>query len=246
MVLSCAAGLQPIMSCLLVTLTPFGNSGCIDLQLLTNLLGVDMFARTGLAANDTALIGAAGLKGAPALTYLNSTPALSNITLTREQQYLMFLDIYHQHAVRTSPLTARSRSASDLYARFILQPNGTSWSNLDTSVQDILVDLQYRGDFTRLSAGNSRADTAAVTARFRDAINQNNPAALCRVFLESFTTGPYVGQNVWRTERNNNNTPGNSADDYGGWGVPDVRHVQRIESLGGTYDWRNNVGTCPP
>lgn len=192
--------------------------------------------RADLAANDiTALMGAVGLRGNSALTYLNNTPALSNITLTREQQYLMFLDIYHQHALRSSPLTARSRSASDLYARFILQPNGTSWANLDTSIQDILVDLQYRGDFTRLSAGNSRADTAAVTGRFRDAINQNNPAALCRVFLENFTTGPYVGENVWRVQRGD-----------GGWGVPGDRHMQRIDSLGGTYDWRNNVGTCPP
>lgn len=159
--------------------------------------------RSGMSSNDIALLaGAAGKKGSDAAVYMQANPALAQIQLTREQQYLLYLQTYEEQA----------DEAERLYNSFIKTAGGKNWDDLEPLIRDTLVDLKYRGDFHDLSAGNSAAHPQ-LAADFRSAVNQNSLGGLCRVF-DAYDAD-------WRLDKSQG----------GVWDVPDVRHNERKTTL---------------
>ena len=171
----------------------------------------NILLRTGFpAGNDfNLLVGAAGLRGTAAANYNNANgQALRAIELTREQQYLLFQQTYiEEHA-----------EARRLYVNHIQGGGGPNWENLDIAIRDVLVDMKFRGDFRYVSAGNPR-NHPQLSADFRNAVTQNDPAALCSVFADN--------QARWQQLHIAN-------DNTSGWGVPEGRFLARGVELGGT------------
>lgn len=134
--------------------------------------------------------------------------ALRAIELTREQQYLLFQQTYiEEHA-----------EARRLYVNHIQGGGGPNWKNLDIAIRDVLVDMKFRGDFRYVSARNPR-NHHQLSADFRNAVTQNDPAALCSVFADN--------QERWQQLHIAN-------DNTSGWGVPEGRFLARGVELGGT------------
>ncbi|WP_392892686.1 hypothetical protein ACF6ZU_12145 [Pseudomonas migulae] len=92
------------------------------------------------------LLGAKGLSGSAARNYLQSaSPEIRKIFITRKQQHQLFVPIYEfmkSEVVRISDKT----DAINLYGRL-------NWDSTNPRIQDMAIDLIYRGDYT----GDSRA-----------------------------------------------------------------------------------------
>jgi hypothetical protein len=92
------------------------------------------------------LLGAKGLSGNAARNYLQSAnPEIKKIFITRKQQYQLFVPIYEfmkSEVIRISDKT----DAINLYGRL-------NWDSTNPKIQDMAIDLIYRGDYT----GDSRA-----------------------------------------------------------------------------------------
>lgn len=87
------------------------------------------------------LIGAKGLSGQAAKNYLDSASAeIKKIKITRKQQYKLFIPVYNHmksEVIRISNKTFEKANYGIL-----------TWENVRPKVQDIVVDLIYRGDYT--------------------------------------------------------------------------------------------------
>jgi len=87
------------------------------------------------------LIGAKGLKGNNAKTYLNNAnQQIKQATITRKQQYELFLPVYDfmkGEVIRISDTPANVEKYGRLH-----------WDTIDGRIQDIAIDLIYRGDYT--------------------------------------------------------------------------------------------------
>lgn len=89
----------------------------------------------------TWLIGAKGLKGNTARNYLRgATEEIRRSVINRKQQYELFLPIYEfmkNEVIRISGSSANTEEYGSL-----------SWDTTNNKIQDIAVDLIYRGDYT--------------------------------------------------------------------------------------------------
>lgn len=90
------------------------------------------------------LIGAKGLKGQAAKSYLDSAgEEIKAAMITRKQQYDLFVLIYEfmkREVIRISD----SDSNVEAYGRL-------DWDATDSRIKDVAVDLIYRGDYTQSS-----------------------------------------------------------------------------------------------
>jgi hypothetical protein len=86
------------------------------------------------------LSGAKGLKGGAAKNYISDAPAdIRKKKITRKQQYELFLPVYEhmkKEVIRISNINTVRGSYGTL-----------NWSAVDGKIQDILIDLIYRGDY---------------------------------------------------------------------------------------------------
>ncbi|ARU90463.1 hypothetical protein [Pseudomonas sp. M30-35] len=93
------------------------------------------------------LLASKGLSGNNAKNYLSSAPdEVKKQTISRKQQYLLFIPVYEfmkSEVVRISSSPANISKYGTL-----------TWSNLESKIQDIAVDLIYRGDYTPSSRQN--------------------------------------------------------------------------------------------
>ncbi len=86
------------------------------------------------------LIGAKGLQGAVAKTYLDNAPMLiKKHKITRRQQYDLFLPVYD---FMKSEVIRISDRQSNRAAYGLL-----NWNAVNRRIQDIVIDLIYRGDY---------------------------------------------------------------------------------------------------
>lgn len=87
------------------------------------------------------LIGAKGLQGQPARNYLNSANQnIKKLRITRKQHHLLFISAYEfmkSEVIRISNTPVNTMEYSPL-----------NWEAIDSKIQDITVDLIYRGDYT--------------------------------------------------------------------------------------------------
>jgi hypothetical protein len=87
------------------------------------------------------LIGAGGLRGEAAKRYLeNASPAIRQTKITRRQQHDLFLPIYDLKRGEVIRISAKQENI-DLYGALV-------WSDLGHRIQDMVVDLIYRGDYS--------------------------------------------------------------------------------------------------
>jgi hypothetical protein len=92
------------------------------------------------------LLGAKGLSGNAARNYLQSaSPEIRKIFITRKQQYQLFVPIYEFMKSEVIRISDKS-DAINLYGRL-------NWDSTNPKIQDMAIDLIYRGDYT----GDSRA-----------------------------------------------------------------------------------------
>jgi hypothetical protein len=114
--------------------------------------GYDLGQRGSTLANDLAevgitgefyewLIGAGGLRGDAARKYLeNASQEIRQTKITRRQQYDLFLPIYDYMKNEVIRISAISENV-EYYG-------GLVWDRLDPRIQDMVIDLIYRGDYT--------------------------------------------------------------------------------------------------
>ncbi|QLC73181.1 hypothetical protein LPB260_20745 [Pseudomonas sp. LPB0260] len=87
------------------------------------------------------LIGAKGLKGQAAKTYLDgASDEIKKFQITRKQQYKLFIPVYE---FMKSEVIRISGSPSNIESYGYL-----NWNDINSKIQDIAVDLIYRGDYT--------------------------------------------------------------------------------------------------
>ena len=87
------------------------------------------------------LLGAKGLRGESAKAYLERAPEnIKKQAITREQQYKLFLLVYdfmRKEVIRISGSSFNVNNYGIL-----------NWEAVDSKIQDVVVDLIYRGDYT--------------------------------------------------------------------------------------------------
>ena len=90
------------------------------------------------------LIGAKGLKGQAASDYLTSASVeIKKIFITRKQQYDLFVSVYKFMKKRVIEISGKDDT---------IQAYGAlNWESIDSKIQDMVVDLIYRGDYTTSS-----------------------------------------------------------------------------------------------
>lgn len=92
------------------------------------------------------LLGAKGLSGTEARNYLNTaSQEIRKTFITRKQQYQLFVPVYEFMKSEVIRISDKDDAVA-LYGRL-------NWDSLDPKIQDLAVDLIYRGDYT----GNSRS-----------------------------------------------------------------------------------------
>jgi hypothetical protein len=92
------------------------------------------------------LIGAKGLSGVAARNYLNSaSPEIRKIFITRKQQYQLFTTVYEFMKSEVIRISGKN-TVTALYGHL-------NWDATDPKIQDMAIDLIYRGDYT----GDARA-----------------------------------------------------------------------------------------
>lgn len=86
------------------------------------------------------LVGAKGLHGQAAKTYLdNATQEVRKQVITRKQQYLLFISVYE---FMKKDIFRISGTISNVEKYGALQ-----WEAVNQKIQDVIVDLRYRGDY---------------------------------------------------------------------------------------------------
>lgn len=90
----------------------------------------------------------------------------SKITLTRKQQYYLFLAIYDYYEDKAKRLSTKPDVCRDY-----LNDNKIDWDALPQKVKDVLVDLTYRGDYTGTKDKRGNTRKVIVPAVYRDQIN---------------------------------------------------------------------------
>ncbi|WP_248802772.1 pesticin C-terminus-like muramidase [Pseudomonas sp. MWU13-2100] len=86
------------------------------------------------------LVGAKGKQGQAAKTYLDSaTKEIRQHTITRKQQYLLFANTYE---FMRADILRVSGTISNQEKYGALQ-----WDSINKKIQDIIIDLRYRGDY---------------------------------------------------------------------------------------------------
>lgn len=94
----------------------------------------------------TWLLGSKGLSGSAARDYLNNaSQEIRNTVITRKQQYQLFVPVYEFMKSEVVRISGKDDAVA-LYGRL-------NWESLDSKIQDLAVDLIYRGDYT----GSSRS-----------------------------------------------------------------------------------------
>ncbi|SER24734.1 RHS repeat-associated core domain-containing protein, partial [Solimonas aquatica] len=91
-------------------------------------------------ANIDLLAGAIGKQGNAAAPYFENNVEPAGIELTREQQYLLFLQSYKD----------TYNDAKRAYDNNFPKDVGTTWDQLDPAIRDVIVDMRFRGDFKNL------------------------------------------------------------------------------------------------
>ncbi len=87
------------------------------------------------------LIGAKGLQGQAAKLYLNSaSEEIKSTKITRRQQYKLFVSVYD---FMSSEVERISEAPANVEEYGVL-----NWEGIDSKIQDIAVDLIFRGDYT--------------------------------------------------------------------------------------------------
>jgi hypothetical protein len=90
------------------------------------------------------LIGASGLTGQAARDHLNAASSdIRKHTISRKQQHDLFIPTYSYMRTRIIEISNSQANIQD-YGRL-------TWGNLNIKLQDIAVDLIYRGDYTSAS-----------------------------------------------------------------------------------------------
>lgn len=90
------------------------------------------------------LIGAKGLQGVAAKNYLASASSeIKSIFITRKQQYELFVPVYQFMKRRVIEVSSKNDTVEAYGA--------LTWETIDTKIQDMVVDLIYRGDYTTYS-----------------------------------------------------------------------------------------------
>ncbi|MGX0893187.1 hypothetical protein AB7M22_005195 [Pseudomonas sp. ADAK2 TE3594] len=115
------------------------------------------------------LIGSKGLSGTAARDYLNNaSPEIRKIFITRKQQYKLFTSVYDDMKNKVITISGQAFNIGEYGA--------LNWDAIDPKIQDMIVDLRYRGDYTPTSrilvqrpfVQNNRAELKSVMS------NQNN------------------------------------------------------------------------
>jgi hypothetical protein len=93
---------------------------------------------SGFSAGDVSwAVGAAGLKGRAAHTYLSHSPGP---TISLQQQRDLFMQQYDYMERDVLRISQNSRTVA-LYGK-------VDWNALDPQIKELVVDLRFRGDFT--------------------------------------------------------------------------------------------------
>lgn len=92
----------------------------------------------------------------------------SKITLTRKQQYYLFLAIYDYYEDKAKRLSTKPDVCRDY-----LNDNKIDWDALPQKVKDVLVDLTYRGDYTGTEDKRGNTRKVIVPAVYRDQFEEN-------------------------------------------------------------------------
>jgi hypothetical protein len=85
------------------------------------------------------LAGCSGFRGQRAKDYI-AEHNLGELSITPEQQYHLFLDIYEELAGDVLRICTKA----DVVAKY----GATDWEELDPLLRDMAIDLRYRGDYT--------------------------------------------------------------------------------------------------
>lgn len=90
------------------------------------------------------LIGAKGLKGQAAKNYLDSASAeIRKTKITRKQQHDLFIKIYELMKNEVIRISEKQKNIDEF--------GELNWTATNNKIQDIAVDLIYRGDYTALT-----------------------------------------------------------------------------------------------
>ena len=87
----------------------------------------------------------------------------SKITLTRKQQYYLFLAIYDYYEGEAKRLSTKPDVCKDY-----LNDNKIDWDALPQNVKDVLADLTYRGDYTGTKDARGNTRKVIVPAVYKD------------------------------------------------------------------------------
>ena len=131
----------------------------------------DDLVQAGVDEAQAALLGqASGLSGDEAKAFIDSN-GLGDFEITIEAQEALFEKTY---AVMSKDVQ-RICNKDDCVAAY----GAVDWENLNPKIQDVLVDLRYRGDYTptsrrRIQALVSANDLAAIAADLAERDNWSN------------------------------------------------------------------------
>ncbi|WP_052702281.1 hypothetical protein [Marinomonas sp. S3726] len=89
----------------------------------------------------------------------------SKITLTRKQQYYLFLAIYDYYEGEAKRLSTKPDVCRDY-----LNDNKIDWGALPQNVKDVLIDLTYRGDYTGTKDKRGNTRKVIVPAVYKDQV----------------------------------------------------------------------------
>jgi len=87
------------------------------------------------------LIGAKGLKGQAARDYLvSATAEIKTTFITRRQQHNLFVPVYEYMKARVIGISGQYDNIETY--------GSLNWESVDSKIQDVVIDLIYRGDYT--------------------------------------------------------------------------------------------------
>jgi hypothetical protein len=114
------------------------------------------------------LLGSKGLSGSEASNYLNNaSQEIRKTFITRKQQYELFVPVYEFMKSEVIRISDKDDAVA-LYGRL-------NWDSLDSKIQDMAVDLIYRGDYTGASRSFiQRHMTSNNLSAFSDVIRDSS------------------------------------------------------------------------
>ncbi|TBW53807.1 hypothetical protein EZI54_15035 [Marinobacter halodurans] len=97
-------------------------------------------------------------------------------TITRKQQHFLFLEVYNEYIKETKRLISKSDVERTYDPTHVL-----NWDKLPKSIQDVLVDLRFRGDnkpktrawFMPALVSDIKNDRTGIKSQFYDVISSN-------------------------------------------------------------------------